>query len=132
KGDALVLNTLRFASELRDIGALQLPTAEQAEPPADQLELALLLIERLSAPWEPERYVDRYEEAVQRMIQRKLEGLPAPEAPPLPTGVIDLAEVLRQSLEGGAKERPEAASIAAPREKEAARTSRRKGGAKKR
>lgn len=141
KGRLLALETLRFAAQLRDASTLRLP--EEEESPADQMELALLLVERLSAPWEPERYEDRYEGALRAMIDRKLAGLPPPEvAAPTPAPVIDLAEVLRQSLEaaqreeGAAPERkaagsegasasepPQSGELRMPPEKEAARRS---------
>lgn len=104
RGRALALQTLRFAEELRDDRGLHLPEGEAAEVPDDQLELAKLLVDRLSGPWEPTRWEDRYEAAVRRLIERKLEGRPAPApAPRAPAEVVDLAEILRRSLEA---ERP--------------------------
>ncbi|AKU90552.1 Ku protein [Vulgatibacter incomptus] len=136
RGETLVLDTLRFASEMRDPDALRLPRGEEAEPSDEQLDLAAMLVDRLSAPWKPERYVDRYDEAVMRMIQRKLEGLPAPERPalPAPGAVADLADLLRESL-GREKEerkktkearkikekRPAKGERAAPKPRQAAR-----------
>ncbi len=101
RGDGLALETLRFAAELRDDSSLRHPSGESARISAQQLELAQLLIDRLSGPWDPAAYQDRYDEAVERMIERKLEGRPAPEAPARapPGQVIDLAKILRRSLE---------------------------------
>ncbi len=113
RGEALAMDTMRFATELRDQNELHLPQGAALDLPDKQVDLALMLVDQLSAPWDPEKYDDRYQAAVQRMIDRKLEGLPmpAPAAAP-PTGeVIDLAEVLRRSLEaakapGGGEEKP--------------------------
>lgn len=105
KGPLLTLETLRFATQVRHAEGLHLPSGEAAEVPRDQLELALLLVDRLVGPWEPELWQDRYEEALERLISRKLEGLPAqPPAPARVAEVVDLAEILRRSLreEGGA------------------------------
>lgn len=101
RGEALAMDTMRFASELRDQGELHLPGGAATDLPEKQIDLALMLVEQLSAPWDATAYEDRYQEAVQRMIERKLEGLPLPAAAPAaPTGeVIDLAEILRRSLE---------------------------------
>ena len=101
RGEALAMDTMRFASELRDQGELHLPGGAATDLPEKQIDLALMLVEQLSAPWDATAYEDRYQEAVQRMIERKLEGLPLPAAAPaVPTGeVIDLAEILRRSLE---------------------------------
>lgn len=99
RGRALALQTLRFEAQIRSDQGLKLPAGEAAEVPDDQLELAGLLIDRLSGPWEPERFEDRYEAAVERLIARKLEGLPAPRAQPrAPAEVVDLADMLRRSL----------------------------------
>ncbi|MFO7156701.1 MAG: Ku protein [Pseudomonadota bacterium] len=99
RGQVLALHTLRFADEVRSEAGLHLPSGEAAEVPEDQLELARLLVERLAGPWEPEQWEDRYEAALERLIARKLEGVPAPAAKPRPPAeVVDLAEMLRKSL----------------------------------
>lgn len=124
RGDVLAMDTMRFAAELRDAGELHLPSGAATDLPDKQVDLALMLIEQLSAPWDPEAWTDRYQEAVQRMIERKLQGLPMPEVTaPAPTGeVIDLAEILRRSLEqAGAEEKPPAGERRAPRASQAAR-----------
>ncbi|WP_373048468.1 Ku protein [Vulgatibacter sp.] len=134
RGEALALDTMRFATELRDQGELHLPAGAATELPEKQIDLALMLVEQLTAPWDPDKYADRYQEAVQRMIDRKLEGLPLPAAAPAPaTGeVIDLAEILRRSLEqarpggGEAEERPAKGQRRAAAAAQAARSARRK------
>jgi len=99
RGRALALHTLRFAAEIRSDEGLHLPSGEAAEVPDEQLELARLLVDRLAGPWEPEMWEDRYEAALERLIARKLEGLPIPSARPRPPAeVVDLAEILRRSL----------------------------------
>lgn len=116
RGELLALDTMRFAAEIRDAGDLHLPSGAATELADQQVDLALMLIEQLSAPWDPATFTDRYQEAISRMIDRKLEGLPAPARPAArPVGeVVDLAEILRQSLaraqgEGeGAQEAPPA------------------------
>lgn len=127
RGRALSLQTLRFAAELRSDQALNLPSGEAAEVPEEQLELAGLLIDRLAGPWEPERWEDRYEAALQRMIARKLEGLPVPAAAPRPPAeVVDLAEILRRSLERPAKGEIRAEEKPAARKSKARSSTRRK------
>ena len=130
RGDALAMDTMRFASELRDLGELHLPSGAATDLPDKQVDLALMLVEQLTARWEPEKYEDRYQEAVQRMIERKMQGLPMPAAAaPPPTGeVIDLAEILRRSLAqgkergGAAEERPARGERRASAAAQAART----------
>lgn len=109
RGKALALQTLRFAAQVRDDQGLRLPSGEAAEVPAEQLELASLLIDRLAGPWEPEIWEDRYEAALERLIARKLEGRPLPSpAPRAPAEVVDLAEILRRSL---GEKRPERGAL---------------------
>ncbi|QIA27067.1 Ku protein [Thermaerobacter sp. PB12/4term] len=75
-------------------------TRPAGEPPADrELELALHLIDRLTAPFDPGRYRDRYREALLAVVERKLAGREEVVAPPEPAPVLDLMEALRASLE---------------------------------
>ena len=128
RGDAIGLDTMRFASEVRAATDLHLPSGEATRVEDSQIDLALLLIDRLAAPWEPERYEDRYQEAVSRLIERKLEGVELPKAAPAPRAgkVIDLAEVLRRSLEEAeAEEKPKRGERRAAAPAQAARTTKR-------
>ena len=76
------------------------PGPRTADGTADrELELALHLIDRLTAPFDPGRYHDRYREALLAVVQRKLAGQEAVVTPPEPAPVLDLMEALRASLE---------------------------------
>jgi len=96
---ALVLETMHRADEIRDPGVL--PGLAGTAAPADPGELALAvdLIDRLTAPFEPERYPDRYREALLAMIEERVRGrrITVPPAPPQ-APVVDLMEALRASL----------------------------------
>lgn len=132
-GTAIAVSLLRYPTEIRSAGELSLPS-ESLDLPQKQLELAMLLIDQLSGPFEPEAYRDESYERIEKMLREKLEGLPAPKRPaPAPPTVVDLSEVLRRSLEQARKpsrkrERPAAATGArrAPRDQVAARTARKK------
>lgn len=142
RGEILALDTMRFATEIRDAGDLHLPSGAATELPGQQIDLAMMLIDQLAASWDPAAFTDRYQEAVQRMIDRKLQGLPAPARPAArPMGeVVDLAEILRQSLaraQGGgeqpeAEEAPARGERRAPAQARAARTAKEKEEPKKR
>ena len=71
-----------------------------------------MLIDRKPARFDPSKFEDRYEDALIEMIQAKIKGkkLPAKAPPPPQTNVVDLASLLRKSLEkeGGAKPRAKA------------------------
>ncbi|MGI5862594.1 MAG: Ku protein [Myxococcales bacterium] len=99
-GTALMMSTLRYASDLREPSGLNIP-AEGESLPEKQIDLALMLVDQLGAPFEPEAFRDTYNEQVAAMIQEKLAGLPLPErapAPAAPAQVVDLVEVLQRSI----------------------------------
>jgi DNA end-binding protein Ku len=99
-GNALMLTTMRFASEIRSSEGLDVPTDVKIDP--REKKLAAQLVETLAGPWEPDKYRDTYTETLQNAIEQKLEGkeihVPAPGKPPK---VIDLMEALQASLKEG-------------------------------
>lgn len=111
--NALVLNLLRYAYELRDVDDLKLPTADLAELRISDKELAMAerLVKDMVVDWEPEKYRDEYRDDLMRLIENKLSagqtqvGTARGEAPPTRTAdVVDLMSLLKKSVE--AKERP--------------------------
>jgi DNA end-binding protein Ku len=68
--------------------------------------LAEEIIDRMSGEFEPEKFEDRYENAMIELIRSKHAGLPAPKekAAARPANVVNLMDALRKSIEaGGAK-----------------------------
>ncbi len=68
---------------------------------ARELELARLFVESLAAPFQPEKYRDRYRERLEQLIAAKVEGREvAAAAPPEPTPrqVDELISALERSL----------------------------------
>jgi DNA end-binding protein Ku len=129
-GDALVLEIMRFVSELVDVGELNFPGSDGVRP--QELEMAEQLIASLTEPFNPEKYTDEYRENLMRVIRAKMKGkkvrLPEPEEP-VDTQVIDLMARLRQSLDAGRRRRGAVRSSrkqAAARERSPARRPRRK------
>lgn len=101
-GDAIVLDLLRFASEVVDPGELRFP--EDADLKPQELKMAKSLIENLSGEFEPEKYPNQYKINIEKIIEGKLKGkkVSLKEAgEPEATGVIDLMERLEQSLKSG-------------------------------
>ncbi|HHY93857.1 MAG TPA: Ku protein [Firmicutes bacterium] len=94
----LVMDTMHYPDEVRDPTGLHGVNEEPAVDPRE-LELAHTLIARLSVPFAPERYHDRYREALLELVQAKARGekwqLPQPEEP---VGVESLLEALRESV----------------------------------
>jgi DNA end-binding protein Ku len=56
KDDALVLNLIRFYDDVRTADDLQIP--HEAKVSAKEMELALSLIDGMTAAWQPEEYKD--------------------------------------------------------------------------
>jgi DNA end-binding protein Ku len=113
EGDALVLDLLRYADELRSPAAFDLPSSDlEAEGVTDkELRLADQLISALVEDWEPEQYTDTYRNDVLELIKRKVEqgggiitSMPGKETAP-EAAVIDIMELLKRSVEAAEAER---------------------------
>jgi len=106
---ALVLELMHFADELADPSKLHVPT--KVEAGKREITMAKALIDSMSSKWNPEKYRDDYREALMEVIEEKVEAggkeiETKPKKAPKPTKVIDLVEVLQQSLaeaQGGKK-----------------------------
>jgi DNA end-binding protein Ku len=99
---ALVLEIMHFADELVDVDELKIPTSK-AGSKAREVEMAKALVEQMTDKWDPERYTDDYSSALMSLIKDKIAHggkitTPAPKSP-RETKVIDLAAVLKESLE---------------------------------
>ena len=97
----LVLELMHFKDELLDAGHLRLPGTTAVSK--GEMEMARTLIGRMTQTWDPGKYKDDYKSALMELIQKKIEsGGKAPAARSSKarpsTNVIDLMEVLRQSL----------------------------------
>ena len=110
RGKGLIGLLLRFPYEVRDekeyFGGIP-----NVRVTADMLELASHIVKQKSGHFRPEKFEDRYENALRKVIEAKEKGkkidLKRPSAP-RPTG--NVMEALRQSLrviEGGLSERKE-------------------------
>lgn len=107
-GPALVLNTLRWANEVRGVEVLEL--GEEALKPTlakRELEMARQLVESMSQDWDPSQYRDSFQEQVMALVERKaregkLEAVAGTEeeAERRSADVIDLTELLKRSLAG--------------------------------
>ncbi|HWC33862.1 MAG TPA: Ku protein [Mycobacteriales bacterium] len=98
-GDALVVESLYFADEIRGAEEVigDLPGDDSfAER---ELKIAEQLIESLSVDWEPDRYHDTYRGRVQELIESKREGRKVVTSKKAPrTNVIDLMAALEESI----------------------------------
>lgn len=98
-GQVLVLNQMRFSSELRQPAGLTLPDAKLTSE--TEVKMALALISQLSGHFVPEDYHDTYTEELEEIIDAKVRGKePAKTtAAAKPTAVKDLMATLKASLE---------------------------------
>ena len=75
---------------------------------AKEVAMAKTLVESLSGEWEPDKYVDHYQEALREVIEAKIQHRPKGEAPKAPksTGpVIDLLKACAESIKENAGKR---------------------------
>jgi len=104
QGELLVLNTLRYADELKDPAELEIPKAKVT---AKELDMALRLVEDMADEWHPDKYKDTYKDDLLKRIKQKVkagetEELTAPEKEPRKeksADVIDLMSLLKKSVE---------------------------------
>jgi DNA end-binding protein Ku len=102
-GEALVLETMRFADELVDAAKLTFPSSDIVRP--QELEMAEQLVTNLAEPFDPTKYTDDYRTNLMRIIKAKMKGkkvtLEEADEGPTDPQVIDLMSRLRESLEQG-------------------------------
>jgi DNA end-binding protein Ku len=124
-GPALMLGTLRWAEEIRSPDGLDLPKAGAAGVKPAELKMAGQLIAQMTAPWKPEQFKDDFTTAIRALVAAKAKAgktatvQPFEAAPELGGGnVVDLTELLRQSLGGKA---PQKETAKAPAKQAAAK-----------
>jgi len=98
--NGLVMYTLRHASEVRSMGAIDELKQVPAKMKPDEIRLARQVIGNFETGGDLTQYKDEYQDQLRQIIDAKIEGRevvgPAEEAPPK---VVNLMEALRQSLE---------------------------------
>jgi DNA end-binding protein Ku len=107
-GDTIVLNTLRFADEIRGTEDLKLPTssARSAAISDKELTMAMALVQGMSEPWKPEQYHDTYRDDILALVEKKVKAsetktitMPGKQAErAAASNVVDLVALLQQSL----------------------------------
>jgi DNA end-binding protein Ku len=120
--DRLILQLLRFAHELRSPDELEVPEGAKVKASPRELDMAKELVSNMVEKWKPEQYHDEYRDDLLARIKKKaqhgdIEDVPESETAAKKTGakVIDLAELLRQSVEsqrGGGRRHTNGASHA--------------------
>lgn len=104
----LVMNTLRWANEIRSMAELNLPEPGAGEVTGKELAMAERLVEDMTDEWKPEQYKDTYTNDLLARIEARINAgethvitRESDEAgePRRGAEVIDLVSMLRRSLE---------------------------------
>jgi DNA end-binding protein Ku len=95
----MLLSTLYWPDEIRNINELDLPKEEPEIKPAEK-RMAEQLIEAMTGEFDPEQYHDEYREALMSVIESKVEGRETVAAPEQPesTKLVDLMAALQASV----------------------------------
>jgi DNA end-binding protein Ku len=71
----LVLNTLRYAGEMRDLKELKVPEdLKEAKVTPKELDMAERLVDDMALDWDPTKYHDTYRDDLMKMIEEKASG----------------------------------------------------------
>ena len=130
----LVIHTMLWPDEIRvpDFGFLD----EDVDVRKQELDMASTYVAAFNQGFEPEQYTDEYREALNELVQAKIEGreLTRAPAPAEPTNVVDLMEALRASVAAADSSKGKRVSATipdAPKAKKAAKKAPAKKTAKK-
>jgi DNA end-binding protein Ku len=98
KDGVIVMETMYWPDEIREAEFEELDGKVDIRP--EEVQMASMIIDNLTRPFEGEDYVDRSREAVEELAAKKVAGeeIVAP-ASPEPTKVVDLLEALKASVE---------------------------------
>jgi DNA end-binding protein Ku len=100
RGSGILAYTIRSDAEVRNPDEI-FDAISAAKPDAAMISIAEKIIEQKEGPFDPSQFVDRYEEALQALIEDKKKGhTPARVADPDDANVVDLMSALRASLAG--------------------------------
>ncbi|WP_156290181.1 non-homologous end joining protein Ku [Oceanobacillus salinisoli] len=107
--NVLVAETIHFPDEVRNVQDVP-NVPEEAKIGEKELETAKMLIEQLTAEFDPEKYKDEYRTALLDLIEDKKNNeettTPAPADKPVPDNVTNLMDALQASLDRAKKDKP--------------------------
>ena len=113
RGKGLVMHTLRHASEIRSMDAIDELSDVTAKAKPEEMKLARQVIQNFEGELDMSEYRDEYQEELKRIIDTKIAGEEIvekeEEAPPK---VVNLMEALRKSLDRVSSEKKKTAKAA--------------------
>ena len=103
-GRGMVLETLRYADEVNKAQNYFREIPDD-QPDAELLDLASALIDRKTAPFDPQEFHDRYVDALKQLVERKRKAngekiIEEKDTPRTGGTVVDLMAALKKSMEG--------------------------------
>lgn len=118
-GDVIVMNTLRYADEVRAADELEVPpkNLKAAGVTPRETDMAVKLVEEMTGDWNPKDYHDTYHEDLLKLIDKRIkagqteiisttEASETDEEPSRGRGnVVDLMALLKQSVQDKSKGR---------------------------
>jgi DNA end-binding protein Ku len=100
RGKGLLATALRYKTEVRDEDEY-FDDIPNIKVPADMLKLATHILDTKKGDFKPEKFEDRYEDALKALIKAKQQGKEPPVvSEPKPSNVINLMDALKRSAKG--------------------------------
>ena len=102
-GDALLLNTIRWAEELRPRDEIAFPSEGKgaAKPKEGELKMAVQLVRDMTGKWNPDDYADKFTTAIHALAAQRVKAGKTEKVTPLEdagpaasTNVVDLTALL--------------------------------------
>jgi DNA end-binding protein Ku len=128
RGKGIMATALRYNNEVRDEKDYfdEIPNIKV---PADMLKLAVHILESKKGKFNPDKFEDRYENALNKLIDAKRAGRAAPTiSEPKPSNVINLMDALRRSAKTDGRDKAPARKSSAKAKRPAARKKVKKAG----
>ena len=109
RDEMFVLETMYWPDEIRALSLEDVDVTEVPEPRPQEVAMAEALIENLTEDFDAALYVDTYRQKVLDAVRAKVEGqeITVVDDAGEPTGVVDLMEALRQSVEASRNRAPQ-------------------------
>lgn len=119
-GGMLMVNTLRWASEIRSAEELSVPSESTKLSPKER-EMAAALVDDMRSDWDPQAHRDKFRDQILALIDEKVKAgqsktlnvSAASEEAPRSADIVDLTELLKRSLKG--KSTPKGKATTKPR-----------------
>jgi len=126
-GGVLVMSTMFYPDEVRSPRLID-ELEYKADPHENEIKMAVSLVENLSSRFDPQKYTNRYREALMEAIHGKISGQEvAVQAPADTAKVVDLMSALKASIDLAQKSRGEKPKAAGGKEGQKPAPARKKG-----